>query len=565
MAIKKEYKWYFLGLVIIVLYFLPFLILGEESIIFIHDNLEISFIQRIILARNGLPFSPTFLIEEVMNGLPRAYYPSSLSLINVFFYVLPPFEAYIFNEFFVRLIGYTGMYLLLDEHLIKDGAYKKYIVIIGGISFAFIQFYSIQGLTIAGQPLLAYAFLNLLKEKKSQLSYTLICFYAFYSYFVYSTIFILFMLLLYMAYIHIKTKKIPKTYLKGLLLLCIVSLLVEYNLVIQLLNNKYISNRSDFVVPILSITEIKNLVYGKYITPYHSGAFDPIWAILTFCLAIIICNRTPKKTQVILFSILTVFCSIFVATYIKQFAVSIGFEFVKGVDVTRFSFLLPFFWTILLVVSLSRVVGNKYIRGIIPIILFLHLSGILKGSAQTDHYLPNWKKILGREQKSTVTPELNYSSFFAPDLFDDIGGFIGKDKSSYRIVSVGINPCIAQYNGFYTLDSYENSYPLEYKRDFRRIIGKEIHKAGKIEKYYDNWGCRCYILPVELDRRYIFDKNSKKEIMHLDINVDELKKMKGEYVISSVRIANAESNQMKLEKIFENNTSYWKIFLYSLK
>ncbi|MEX0312827.1 MAG: DUF6044 family protein, partial [Allomuricauda sp.] len=158
-----------------------------------------------------------------------------------------------------------------------------------------------------------------------------------------------------------------------------------------------------------------------------------------------------------------------------------------------------------------------------------------------------------------------YSSFFAQDLFDDIKEFIGKDQSTYRVVSVGINPCVAQYNGFYTLDSYENSYSLRYKRNFRKIIGEEIHKNARIEKYYDNWGCRCYVFPVELNRGYYFDKNSKKEIKHLDIDIDGLKRMKGEYVISAVRILNAGSNKMRLEKIFESNTSYWKIFLYSLE
>ncbi|MEX0314681.1 MAG: DUF6044 family protein, partial [Allomuricauda sp.] len=313
---KNYSNWYVLGMTVVALYFLPFLILGEESIIFIHDNLEISFIQRTILARNGLPLSPDFLIEEVMNGLPRAYYPSSLSIVNIFFLLFTPFSAYVLNELLVRLVAYTGMYLLLNKYILENRKYKTHITIVGSLSFALIQFYSIQGLTIAGQPLLAYAFLNLLNERRIYLSYILICLYALYSYMVYSTIFILLMLLLFIIFKYIKTKKIPKKFLFGFFLLGGVSLLVEYNLMIQILNPNYVSNRSDFVVPALSMNGIKDLVYSKYIVPYHAGAFDPIWIIITFCLSIITYNRIAKTMQTILLSILMLFCSVFVATFI---------------------------------------------------------------------------------------------------------------------------------------------------------------------------------------------------------------------------------------------------------
>lgn len=190
------------------------------------------------------------------------------------------------------------------------------------------------------------------------------------------------------------------------------------------------------------------------------------------------------------------------------------------------------------------------------------MKGVLKGDAKTNTYLPNWEKVLNINQSKEDKNDLNYASFFATDLFKEIKDFIAKDQSTYRVVSVGMSPSIAQYNGFYTLDSYENSYSLEYKKEFRKIIGNEIQKNPVIERYYDTWGCRCYVLPVELNRTYFFDKNSKKVIKNLDLNIDQFKKMNGEYIISAVEILNPQKKQLKLEKVFENKTSFWKVFLY---
>jgi hypothetical protein len=41
-----------------------------------------------------------------------------------------------------------------------------------------------------------------------------------------------------------------------------------------------------------------------------------------------------------------------------------------------------------------------------------------------------------------------YDEFYSIDLFENIQADINKPQSSYRTVSIGIHPGIAQYNGF---------------------------------------------------------------------------------------------------------------------
>ncbi|MDA6131502.1 DUF6044 family protein, partial [Escherichia coli] len=57
--------------------------------------------------------------------------------------------------------------------------------------------------------------------------------------------------------------------------------------------------------------------------------------------------------------------------------------------------------------------------------------------------------------------------FYAEEQFSAIKEYIGLPQEDYRVASIGLHPAIAQYNGFYTLDSYNNFYPLTYKYQFR--------------------------------------------------------------------------------------------------
>lgn len=132
----------------------------------------------------------------------------------------------------------------------------------------------------------------------------------------------------------------------------------------------------------------------------------------------------------------------------------------------------------------------------------------------------------------------------------------------YRVASIGLHPAIAQYNGFYTLDSYNNFYPLSYKYQFRKIIEKELEKNKTIRTYFDEWGGRCYIFTDELGKHYMFKKNTKKRLKNLELNIEVFKDMGGQFIFSSVPIDNASENRLNLEMVFESKSSVWKIYLY---
>ena len=71
--------------------------------------------------------------------------------------------------------------------------------------------------------------------------------------------------------------------------------------------------------------------------------------------------------------------------------------------------------------------------------------------------------------------DITYKEFYSEELFDEIEKYIEKDKQSYKVVSIGIHPSIADIM-VYTLDGYLTNYDLDYKHQFREIISPELKK-----------------------------------------------------------------------------------------
>ena len=102
---------------------------------------------------------------------------------------------------------------------------------------------------------------------------------------------------------------------------------------------------------------------------------------------------------------------------------------------------------------------------------------------------------------------ISFHQFYSPELFAEIKDHIGKPQQSYRVVSLGMHPGIALYNGFYLADGYLSDYPLEYKHRFRKVIAAELAKNEDIKDYFDGWGARCYLFSAELDKRFVLTKD----------------------------------------------------------
>lgn len=159
----------------------------------------------------------------------------------------------------------------------------------------------------------------------------------------------------------------------------------------------------------------------------------------------------------------------------------------------------------------------------------------------------------------------SFKEFYAVSLFENIADYIGEPKQNYRVGTIGLHPAIAQYNGFYTLDTYNNFYPLSYKRQFRKIIAAELRKNKHLKRYFDTWGGRCYLFSAELGKWYDHRKTSKKKIRHLQLNTAAYASLGGRYIFSAVPIQNAAANHLRFKRFFEHPETLWRIYLYEVE
>ena len=179
-------------------------------------------------------------------------------------------------------------------------------------------------------------------------------------------------------------------------------------------------------------------------------------------------------------------------------------------------------------------------------------------------YAKNLLLITGHNY-STVSP--SYSQFYDEDLFLQIAKDINMPQDySVKVVSVGMFPSIASYNGFWSLDGYMSSYSLDYKHSFRRVISKELEKDDAIKKYFDDWGSRCYVFSSELYKRknqYLCGKD-EMGINDLDLSIAELRDLGCQYIFSSVDIINYEELGLSFINQYTTDKSYWKIRVYKI-
>jgi hypothetical protein len=162
-----------------------------------------------------------------------------------------------------------------------------------------------------------------------------------------------------------------------------------------------------------------------------------------------------------------------------------------------------------------------------------------------------------------LAEKISFSEFYALPTFEQIKSDITEPLESFRVVSLGMYPSVAQFNGFYTLDSYQNLYPLAYKRAFRPLISFELAKNEQMRKYYDEWGHRCYFYSAELwDNCQFFCASSPEPINDLQFDQKAFLKMGGRYIISAVEIKNASI--LGLQLVGNYPSKKWSIRLYKL-
>ncbi|MBC2175309.1 hypothetical protein HCB27_01670 [Listeria booriae] len=534
----------------------PLFILGGNSHIRIHDNLDSNMTWYRVLLNSGNYLAKTGTnIPQMLDGFaPRDAFDSQFVGIVWLYAIFPTPLAFAVSQLITRVFAFIGMRLWLRDYVIKDPK-QKYITIFVALAFALTPFWPSGMLSTLGMPLALWAFLNIRKGKKSIWNWLILTLLPFYSSLILGFCFFLFLVACIWVYDIVKKRGWNWRFFGSMVYMSLLYCIVNYRFISQMFfQSNEPDSRSAFSLPSNSFLDSIRLTFKNFTIGHTHDQSLATYVVLPVILLALIVMLVKKdwRGQKLFLWLLTL-----------NFTLSVWYAFwwwgawnpvkeqisiMRSFNFSRFHFLQPFIYYGLFALALvyfAKKGGGWKKLAIIGLVLQIGVT------------FANNAEILYRE---AGTPSIN--QFYAKDEFQQIKDYIGKPQKDYRVVSIGIHPSISQENGFYTLDGYVNSYPLSYKAKFREIIAPELAKSPTLREYYDGWGNRVYIFVAELGKNYLFDKNSTKHIKNLELNTQAFKDMGGEYIFSALPIDNAVANHLHLEKVFDDKQAAWKIYLY---
>lgn len=543
-----------LSIVVISLYLAPYLLLGGENKWMIWDNLDSSYVWYSILAESGKIFaSNSTIIEQPMGGLPRSVFPSEFDAFTWLFLAFGPETAYILNRVIITLTAFFGMYLLIKKHILVTKADRACAIGVA-LCFSLLPFYPFGGLSVAGQPFVLFAFLNIRNGNNQMINWMILFIYPFYSSLVLSGIFFLFLLALIWVSDSLRGRK-SSNFFFALILVSLVYVFSHYRLFIEFLFfPEFTSHRVEFMPNETSIIEslrksAKLFIKGQGHS--HTLQYLIILPFVVMCSILLLLYGSDKRKRLFITISLSLVLISFFHGFINWPPLVDILKPVKAfipMQLDRFYFLSPMLWMILFAICLATFCSSKPVlrHFLLPIIMVQVLL-----SAANHEWVVN---------RGSPTVQ----AFFAERQFDAIKQKIGRPIDTYRVASIGLHPSISLYNGFYSVDGYFVNYPLAYKHKFQEIIMPELTTRPDLLKYFDNWGSRAYLFNSELGRDVVRTKRNGILLNGADYNWDAFYDLGGRYIFSAVEIDFQNTDRVTLIDTFSQRSSAWVIWVYSI-
>ncbi|MBM7644142.1 hypothetical protein JOD45_000333 [Scopulibacillus daqui] len=557
LRLNKETQYILSAVLILIIYLSPLYILGEDAHIRIHDNLDSNIAWYKVLARSGEIFgNVNAAIPQIINGLPRNAFDSQFSGIVWLYALFPTMTAYALSQTITRVFAFIGMYLLLKTYFVKEEE-LSFIRVGVSLAFALTPFWPSGMLSTLGMPLALWAFLNIRARRSTWKDWLVLTLLPLYSSFVLGFFFFLAAMGFFWLRDLFVKRKWQWRFLFSIAYMTALYLLIDYRLVYSLLIPQPPTNRNEFLESTNGFWDtirlaFKNFLFGHtHVMTLHTYFILPV---LCLVLCLIIKEKSWKQEKYfICLMALNFLLSVWYAFWFYKGwqPIKAKFPLLDTFNFSRFHFLHP------LVIYLSFALACRFLwyrrkgwKKAAMIFLSLQLILLFCYNEEIRYRAAGYPSV---------------KQFYSTHLFETIDHYIGKPKSSYRVASIGLHPAIAQYNGFYTIDTYNNFYPLSYKHQFRKVIAKELDKNRTLKDYFDHWGGRCYIFTAELGNNEMFKKGSAKKIYHLQLDMHAFKKLGGRYIFSAVPIVNAGQDGLQFMKSFTDSQSAWKIYLYKVK
>lgn len=505
---------FFSGLVIVALSAIPYLLLGTDSIVPYHDQLDGEVIAYLYQAK--YLFNGSSIIPEFLNGAAKTALVPPAPLAVFLFCFLPAFPAYMVLQLSGQLLAYTGMYLLSGE-----AVKLPWVKAAAALLYAFLPFLPVYGWSQYGIPLLLWCAYQLYHKRYRLFGYIYIAVFAGMSSLVLCGYVFLGIWALCLALLLFQKKlkdKLP--FLCGFGILFMIYMAENLTLILQVLGigASFVSHKTE---------------YHLTASPFGQGALNYF-----------LYNGQHSA-----------------GIFVREHMQALG-----SFQLDRVLWMAPVLWYLLLALSLetiweyrNRLAWLKY-----PMLaVFLGTMGFL--CLKSSLVKPCLQKVL---QPGYDT--ISWSDYLALGVMEQVESFIleeeGLKKTEYKVASLGIDPAAALYHGFYCVDGYSNNYDLEYKHRFRKVLAPELERNDYLREYYDGWGNRCYLFFAEIPGYFNIQKGSFW-FQDLQIDTRALAELGCRYILSAAYIMNSEEENLVLlrEEPFETADSYYRVYIYRMK
>lgn len=573
------------GIIICLLTLIPFFVMGDKSIITYNDQLDGELITYILNAKHLFEHLDAY--PELMNGIPAAGMMSPAPAFVLLFKIFTPFTAFMWMLVITKMSSFLSVYLLT-----KKVTGKNWIGLITGLAFLMTPYYPVYGLCISGQAFVWYALFVFLDKESSKAeitaSYILTAIYALTSslalvgYGIIVSIAVIILICIFK-----KRDALIKLVCAECMLVLIYAL-TNIPLISQLITgSSFVSHKSEIVIAKRSLFDVLKiyLLGGDYYTPVCQKiilVFSLI--VITVCAVLYFTGKKKNNVDetknesitIIWKNLMITACFIFsVLVLILLYNIPIVVDIrnnssgaLHDFSFERISWMLPTAWILLLAegidllyVTLVNKYDKKWIKVLISGIGTLICMVIFFVLAyRSDNKTTFMRMIKGSEYK-----QVSFSQYFSEDLFKQVDELIGRDKKDYRVISLGLYPSSAAYNGFYCLDAYSNNYDVNYKHEFRKIMSDELAKSDYYRAYYDEWGNRCYIYLASYKTginanfyNIVFD--------NISLDFKAAKDMGAEYVISASPIVNEEALGLTLlnDTSITSDDAWYDLYVYKI-
>lgn len=569
-------KWYWIIIGGFILFAAAvYIILGEDSVIAVHDNLDLFVPQYKMMKDTGTFFAHNASVPFLAN-ISRDYLPSEFNLYTMVFMILPEYAAYIVCYFLKIGIGISGC-VLLAKDILKD-KFKDYesIIYLTSFAFAILNLFPNFGIAFAAIPYLVFIMHRIITKPKWYWFIALFC-YPFISYFSYLGIFFIGYLCLYFIYKWIASRKFPWRVLISIPILSLGYVAFEYRLFNQMLFLDIESIRTTMVQASLGWKDIFAMMWeGFAIGDMHTESVH-LYFVMPVCLlyfivrnAVYIKNGQVKRIFTDYFNGVILFIIFNSAMYglyywepLRDLFEAI-FPPLKGFEFHRLEFVNPFLWYVAFFIVLKRVYDEmpklKWLANVAAVAAVFII--VLNGGRYNDLFhtcLNEYSKLMN----GRPTNDLTYREFYSVDLFEKAKKDI--DYDGEWAVAYGFYPAVLEYNDIHTLDGYLGYYPEWYKQDFREIIAPALDRIPESKDYYDGWGARCYMYSGTYPSNTNAYRNYEYTDEDLYIDIDAFKGYVGRYIFSRVKLNNADEVGFDLVNVYTDDESPYTLYVYRTK